>query len=224
MNLRGDRGSRAVGTKLTVGKKIGWESTAPQGKRAGLTAYVLSEREIDRLEPAQLHAERGRGKEKAVGGTGALGGSRGGGPASPFGCSSIEVHLLESLPLLAVRICFPLPPAGRGAPVCPLQVASAVRKSIPTAPVRPSLYAPCILSCFGSPNLLPSATFHICLLCLCSWMEWCVYSALNTVSVLLCMLYIIGLSHSHIWRLMPACDWVVIFFDRYITQSTRIFL
>jgi hypothetical protein len=89
MNLRGDRGSRAVGTKLTAGKKIGWESTAPQG---------ISEREIDCLEPAQLHAERGRGKEKAVGGTGARGGSRGGGPASPFGCSSIEVHLLESLP------------------------------------------------------------------------------------------------------------------------------
>lgn len=80
---------------------------------------------------------------------------------------------------------------------------SALRLSIPVRPLPHLVFW-----------LTKSAAFHICLLCLCSY--WCVYWRF--------LYYIIGLSHTHIRsRLMPACAWVVIFFEHYITQSGSFF-
>ena len=147
---------------------------------------------------------------------------RGAAPASPLGRSSIDVRLLESLPLLAVRT-FRTPPAIRNAAssshrrpqVHPLRVTVAFAG--PSAPHLSVRFESVRTSVFW---LTKSAAFHICLLCLCSY--WCVYSALNTVCHFL--YYIIGLSHTHIRsRLMPACAWVVIFFEHYITQSGSFF-
>ena len=96
---------------------------------------------------------------------------RGAAPASPLGRSSIDVRLLESLPLLAVRT-FRTPPAIRNAAssshrrpqVHPLRVTVAFAG--PSAPHLSVRFESVRTSVFW---LTKSAAFHICLLWLCSY-------------------------------------------------------
>lgn len=104
-------------------------------------------------------------------------------------------------PSSSVRICRLLPSAICSAPVRP--ASSRCRRSA-------GLSAPHLSVCFESVHTcMPpassrvsahqifqlSAAFDICLLCLCSWMDWCLYSALNTMC---CFLYfIVDLSHTY---------------------------
>jgi hypothetical protein len=93
---------------------------------------------------------------------------------------------------------------------------SALHLSVRSSLFAPDhLYAPCLLSCFGSPDL-PTVYRFSYLFTLPLLISVHVICSEYSVSVCYFLYYIIGLSHTHMRsRLMPACAWVVIFFDHF---------
>lgn len=118
--------------------------------------------------------------------------------SSPCHCwpsAPIARYRRPSVVHLSARFEWPSPSAGPPASSRHRRPQVHPHRTCPSARVCPHLYAPCLLSCFGSPNLPAvcrfSYLFALPLLIL-------VHVLCSEYSVLLFILYYIGLSYSHI--------------------------